>query len=236
LDLWKTGTTPYNVLVTQVSRALEQIEAIHEHLARGEVYRGWRSVPVALSGLAGLLAAMWQSTGATRPIDQVTFTTYWLAVGVVALGIGCAEIVWHYVMHANATERRRSRCVLSQFLPALVAGFVMTLALVRLDVTLVALLPGLWAMLFGVGIFAARPYLPASSGLVATYYWAAGLLLLSRPESLDALSPWTVGGTFGGGQLLAAIVLYFSLERVPRPTGAGAHISTEDPRWKRDAQ
>ena len=31
--------------VTDVSRALEQLDEIHGRLARAEVYRGWRSVP-----------------------------------------------------------------------------------------------------------------------------------------------------------------------------------------------
>jgi hypothetical protein len=195
-----------------VSRALEQIAEIHEHLAKGEVYRGWRSVPVACSGLVGVLAAIWQSTS-FRPVEPWTFTIYWLAVGTVALVVGCSEIGWHYVAHATATDRRRSRQVIGQFLPALVAGALVTGALVRLSPALVALLPGLWALLFGVGIFAARPYIPRASGWVALYYWTAGLLLLWVSSGVDLLSPWAVGGTFGAGQFLAALVLYWNLER-----------------------
>ncbi len=221
--------------MTQVGRALEQIEAIHEHLARGEVYRGWRSAPVAMSGLAGLAAAAWQSASA-QFVEPVSFTVYWLAVGVLALALGCAEIVWHYITHASLTERRRSRCVVSQFLPSLVAGLVITIPLVRLDVSLAALLPGLWAILFGVGVFAARPYLPTASALVACYYWAAGLLLLWRADGLASLSPWTVGGVFGAGQLLAAVVLYVSLERAPRLVLTDVRRSTEDAEWDHDSQ
>ena len=40
-----------------VTRALAQIEAIHDQLAKGEIYRGWRSLPVAASGIVGLAAA-----------------------------------------------------------------------------------------------------------------------------------------------------------------------------------
>src|SRR5215467_7789583 len=47
--------------MTEFSRALEQIAEIHEHLAKTEVYRGWRSLPVASSALVGLAAAAWQS-------------------------------------------------------------------------------------------------------------------------------------------------------------------------------
>jgi hypothetical protein len=198
--------------VPDVGRALEQIAEIHEHLARSEVYRGWRSVPVACSGLVGLAAAAWQST-AERPLDPWTFTMFWLAIGALALIVGCSEIVWHYIVRATPTERRRSRHVIGQFLPALIAGALVTGALMRLSPALVALLPGLWALFFGVGIFAARPYVPRASGWVALYYWTIGLMLLWIARGVDLLSPWAVGATFGTGQLLAAAVLYWNLER-----------------------
>ena len=195
-----------------VGRALEQIAEIHQHLAKGEIYRGWRSLPVASSGLVGIAAAAWQSRTAGA-IDPWNFTVYWLAVGAIALLVGCSEIGWHYVVRASATERRRSREVIGQFLPALVAGALVTGAHVRVGPALATLLPGLWSLFFGVGIFAARPYVPRQSGWVGLYYWTAGLLLLWIPTGPGGLSPWTVGGTFGAGQLLAAAVLYWNLER-----------------------
>lgn len=198
--------------MTDVSRALKQIAEIHEHLAKGEVYRGWRSVPVALSGVVGLAAAAWQSA-ALRPLEPWTFTAYWMAVATFAIVVGCAEIAWHYVRHGTPTERRQSRRVIGQFLPALVAGAFATVAFVRLSPALAALLPGLWALLFGVGVFAARPYVPRASGWVALYYWTAGLALLWSAQDIHTLSPWAVGGTFGVGQFLAAGALYWNLER-----------------------
>lgn len=196
------------------ARALRQIAAIHDHLAKAEVYRGWRPVPMAGSGLVGLAAAWWQSA-VGRPVEPWTFTSYWLATATLAMAVGCAEIVWHYAFQATATERRRTHRVLAQFLPGLVAGALATGALLRLSPALTALLPGLWALFFGVAIFAARPYVPAGSGWVALYYWAAGLLLLWTADGVDALSPWSVGATFGVGQLLAALALYWSEERRP---------------------
>ncbi len=198
--------------MSDVVRALEQIAEIHEHLAKGEIYRGWRSVPVASSGVVGLAAAAWQSSSGQQA-DPWTFTVYWLAVGSVALLVGCSEIAWHFVAHATLNERRRSLQVIGQFLPALVAGALVTGALVRLSPALTQLLPGLWALFFGVGIFSARPYVPRASGWVALYYWTAGLLLLWFSGEMNVQSPWAVGGTFGAGQLLAAGVLYWNLER-----------------------
>lgn len=195
--------------MSDVLRALEQIEAIHEQLAKGEIYRGWRSVPVAASGVVGLGAAALQPGTA----DPWAFVGYWIAVAIVACAVGCAEIAWHYVRHADATDRRRTRLVLGQLLPSLIAGAIATFAILRLTPAPVAILPGLWAMLLGVGIFAARPYLPPACIWTALFYWTVGLVLLWRGAGAESVGPWSIGLTFGVGQLLAAFTLYWTLER-----------------------
>jgi hypothetical protein len=48
---------------------------------------------------------------------------------------------------------------------------------------------------------------------VALYYYAAGFLLLWRAQVPGSLGGWAIGGTFGTGQLLAAVVLWWQLER-----------------------
>jgi len=207
-----------------VSRAVEQIEAIHAQLARASVYRGWRSVPVAASGAIGLAAAAWQSA-AWRPVEPVSFAAYWLVIAVVALVVGCSEIAWRYVARADSGERRQSRRVIAQFLPALVAGALVTGALVRLSPALVTILPGLWALFFGVAIFAASPHVPPAARWVALYYWTAGLALLWTAAGVDTLSPWAVGGTFGVGQFIGAAALYWNLER--RTDGIGNEEGVE---------
>ncbi len=193
------------------AEALDRILEIHQHLARGEVYRGYRPVPVALSGLLGFVAAALQPrvAGAVAPIGYVLF---WTLVAGCAAAIGSVEIVYNYVFRETAFERRTTRLVVGQFAPSVFAGAVVTLALVRFDPVLVALLPGLWAAMFGAAIFAARPYLPRATGWVALYYLCAGAgLLFTAGPALP--SPWAVGGVFGSGQMLAALVLYRNAER-----------------------
>ena len=103
--------------------------------------------------------------------------------------------------------------VLGQFLPGILGAAVLTGSFVHVSPGLVALLPGVWAICFGIGTFSSRPYLPRASGMVALFYFGVGSLLLWT-ASLDApLNGWLVGGTFGAGQLLAALVLYWKLER-----------------------
>jgi len=195
-----------------VPRALDQIAAIHEQIAKGEVYRGYRSLPVAASGLIGFLAA-WLQPAAVGRADPTGFVLYWAAVAVAAALVGSSEIIYAYSVEDSASARRQTRRVVGQFLPSVAGGALITICFTRLGGALVPLLPGIWAFCFGLGTFASRPYLPRASGWVALFYYAAGFLLLWTAHGAEPLSGWWVGGTFGTGQMLGALVLWWNLER-----------------------
>lgn len=201
-----------------VSRALNQIAEIHQQIAKGEVYRGYRPVPVAASGVIGLVAAALQPRHIATQ-DPTAFVVYWSVVAGVAGLVGISELAYNYVVRENAPDRRRTRRVIGQFLPSLLAAVAVTASFVHLSTALVPLLPGIWAICFGIGVFASRPYLPRASGFVALFYYAAGIVLLWRANGLESLGAWWVGGTFGIGQLAAALVLYWHLDRHEQLTG-----------------
>ena len=78
------------------------------------------------------------------------------------------------------------------------------------------MMPGLWMVLFALGVFASARLLPREVFGVAAFYLLAGILTLLI--SCDAargwrLSPWLMGGTFGMGQMALAAILYYRLER-----------------------
>ncbi len=195
-----------------VSRALDQIAEIHQQLAKSEVYRGYRPLPLALSGVAGLVAAIVQprALGANDPIG---FVLYWTTVAVISGAIASSEILYNYVVHEDTFARRRTRRVVAQLAPALAAGAVLSVTFVRLSPALVAVLPGLWSLFFGLGVFASRPYLPRATGVVALFYFVAGLALLWVANTDVPRTAFAVGGTFGTGQLLAAFVLFLNKQR-----------------------
>jgi len=205
-----------------VPRALAQIQAIHEQIAKGEVYRGYRSLPVAASGLLGLLAAWLQPAQAGHG-DPAGFVIYWTAVACLAVLIGTSEIARNYIVHDDAAARRRTRRVIGQFLPSLLGGAIVTASFVHLSTALVPLLPGIWAICFGIGTFASRPYLPRAAGYVALFYYVAGVVLLWIARGPEPLAGWWVGGTFGLGQTFAALVLYWNLERPERAPAIDDH-------------
>lgn len=191
----------------EMHEALRHIDAIQDHLARAEVYRGFRVGGVATAGAIGLIAAALQPW-IVDPGDGVAFVRYWLAVAIASGAVGGGAAVWAYVRREDEYSRRRTRQVFAQFAPCLAAGALVTVALPRFQGD--ALLPGLWALIFGLGIFAVRPHLPRAIGWVGLYYLAAGAFLLLRGGEPTG---WDVGGVFGVGHLGSALVLHVNMER-----------------------
>lgn len=188
-----------------VRDALDRLDQIHDQLARSEVYRGFRVPAVACVGLIGLLAAALQPLA--PGIEGVGFVWYWAAVAVGCALLGTAAAVHAYATREDDFERRRTRRVAAQFLPAALAGAAVTAAVARVP-ELVSFLPSFWAVLFGLGMIATRPHLPDGIGPIGLGYVAAGAFHLMRAYPGAEASGWSVGGVFGVGHLLTAFVLW----------------------------
>ncbi len=198
--------------MSEVHKALGQIASIHEHLARTEVYRGYRAVPLAFSGLTGLLAA-WLQPWVIGGKPASWFVYYWTVVAVIAFTVAMSEGVLHFLHRSTPYQRRRSVHVIGQFIPCLAAGACFAVFMVPCGEVAIRFLPGIWAILFSMGNFASLPYLPRSVFWLALGYFLAGVILLGLAESGQSLSPWGMGLTFGGGNIIAAALMYWSLER-----------------------
>jgi hypothetical protein len=221
----------------EIQRALDQISEIHGHLAKTDVYRGYRAVPVAFAGVLALVVAAVQTRLAGNG-SPLSFVLWWVGVALIGAVTSGGGILYSYVRQESEFARRRTRTAVGQLLPCLVAGAVITVPMTMGGSRCIAFLPGLWAMLFSLGIFASRPYLPRIMGWIALYYLVAGAVLLAMafpPMSgsgwgtdsafevgpSTSLSPWGMGLTFGVGQLLSGIVLYWNLEREDVSQGQG---------------
>jgi hypothetical protein len=69
------------------------------------------------------------------------------------------------------------------------------------------MLPGLWQVIFSLGVFASRASLPRGLFAVGVWYLAAGLATLALSGSAP-FSPLAMAVPFGIGQLLMAFVIY----------------------------
>jgi len=196
----------------RIDRALSQIAEIHRHLAKTEVYRGCSSFPVALTGVFALLGGFLMPRVVPSQ-SPAAFALFWSAIAAVSFGLVMAEVARDYFRRTETTHRRMTRKICEQFVPCVAAGTAVTAAVLVSTGGYVALLPGVWAILYSLGLFSARPYLPRAIGWVALFYLLAGaVLLLSKTTGTGSMA-LRMAATFGPGQLLAALVLYWNLER-----------------------
>jgi hypothetical protein len=198
----------------ELREALSQITEIRSQMARTETFRGYRSGTVALSGLVAFGVAAVQAVWVPDPAADVgRYLGLWISAAAVCVAVWGVEMVLRCRRATLRLTRQMTLLAVEQFSPCMVAGAVLTWAIVRYAAESVWMLPGMWAVIFSLGVFASCRLLPRPVFWVGAYYLGAGLLMLALARGEAALSPWAMVGTFGVGQLLAAAVLYFTLER-----------------------
>lgn len=194
--------------------ALAQITAIRSQIARTETFRGYRSATVAFSGLLALGGAGLQSVWLPQPQESVgAYLSLWVGLAAVCLVAVGAELAARCYRATSPLRRQITLLAVEQFLPCVVAGGLLTGAIVVFAQESLWMLPGLWAILFSLGVFASCRLLPRQTFWAGVYYMAAGVAALAFARGDAALSPWAMVGTFGVGQLLTAVILYVTLER-----------------------
>ena len=148
-------------------------------MARTELFRGYRAAPVAFSGVLAFGAALVQGAWLPNPEGQApAYLALWLGAAVVSGVLSGVGMVMRRRRPAAGWERRKTWLAVEQFLPCLAAGGLLTLAVARSVPEAFPLLPGLWQILFSLGIFASCRQLPRATLGVAGFYLTTGLLCL----------------------------------------------------------
>ncbi len=194
--------------------ALAQIAEIRQQVTRTELVRGYRALPAAFSGLLAFAAALAQTLWLPDPAQNLSgYFSLWLGVAGISILASIMEMAWFCRRSGSALERTKSLMALGQLLPSIVAGALLLVIVSRFAPEALWMLPGLWSMLFSLGLFACWRQLPRGLVVVAAFYLVAGLACLAWAQGEAAFSPWALGLPFGLGQLAAATILYWTLER-----------------------
>jgi hypothetical protein len=191
----------------ELDRALLDINFVRGHIARTTQFKGYGPLTLAATGLFALgvaaLEAQLPGRFHARPLE---FIAIWSATAAVAvILIGMEAVVRSRRLHVGmAAEMLQS--AIEQFLPAVTAGVLIAFALARWSPGSLWMLPGLWQIVFSLGVFSTARILPRAVVIVGIWYLGCGLACLALGQS-DPFSPWSMGIPFGGGQLLVACIL-----------------------------
>jgi len=200
--------------MSELRRALAQINTIRNQVARGTQFRGYGPRTVAASGVLALIVAALQArTAPGFSRDALGFVEVWAAVAAVSAGISAWETITRSRRVHFGFAREMINSAVEQFLPAVAVGMLLTVVLLRCAPQVVWMLPGLWAISFSLGVFASCRFLPRPMFVVGLWYLAAGLVCLVIASASRELSPWAMGIPFGVGQLLVAVTLGHGYEK-----------------------
>ena len=197
-----------------LQEALSQISEIRQQVARSETFRGYRAAPVAFSGLVACLAAALQNTLVADPnSNPAIYLGLWIGAALLSMLVTGVAMYCYCKQSTSSLSRTNTKLAVGQFLPSVIAGGLLTVALYCQAQECLWMLPGLWSILFSLGIFASYRLLPRATFWVAVFYLTAGVLCLVWAKDDFAYSPWAMGLPFGLGQFLSAGILYWTLER-----------------------
>jgi hypothetical protein len=199
--------------MTELRQALDDISAIRTQVARGTQFRGYGPLSVASSGVLALLVAAAQSHWAAGSNQGLkTFLDVWIATAAVAVFLSALETIFRARRVHLGLAMEMIQAAAEQFLPSIVVGLLLTVVLLRIAPQDSWMLPGLWEVIFSLGVFASCRFLPRQMFGVGAWYLTAGLVCLLVASGHHALSPWAMGIPFGIGQLLVAAVLRYGFE------------------------
>jgi hypothetical protein len=195
-----------------LDRALADIAAIRTQVARGSEFRGYGPMTVAATAIlavaAGAAQNAWLSNAATEPVGYLML---WIATALVCvILIGTETIARTRRIHSGIADEM-IHAATEQFIPAGVAGALLTFVLFRTAPQSLWMLPGLWQIIFSLGFLASCRSLPKPMFAVGVWYLASGLACLAFANGDHALSPWAMALPFGVGQLMMAAILYWGV-------------------------
>jgi hypothetical protein len=193
--------------MNDLHKALGDITSIRRQMARTTEFRGYGPATLASTGVIAMLAAVAQQIWLRDPAGHIlVYLGIWMTTAALSAGlIGTQMVMRAQRVHSGIADEM-IRMAVEQFLPAAGAGAMVTFVLVERAGGAVWILPGMWQVIFSIGVFSSCRFLPRFMLLAGAWYLAIGLFMIGLGDS-RALAPWTMGLAFGAGQLLVAAIL-----------------------------
>jgi hypothetical protein len=198
--------------MNDLNRALGEITSIRRQMARTAEFRGYGPATLASTGVFALLAAAAQTRWLPDPANHIlSYLAIWTATAILSASLIAVQ-TWTRSrrMHSGMADEM-IRMAVEQFLPSVGAGALVTLVLIRFVPNAVWMLPGIWQVIFSLGVFASCRFLPRPMAAAGVWYLLTGLFCVALADT-RALNPWAMGIPYGAGQMLVAAILHCAAE------------------------
>ena len=196
--------------MNDLNKALGDISSIRRQVARTTEFRGYGPATLAATGAFAVSAAAAQAVWLPDPTRNIpAYLAVWIATAVVSSSLIATQMFARARRIHSGMADEMMRMAVEQFLPSVGAGGLMTFLLVRFVPSGLWMLPGMWQVIFSLGVFSSCRFLPRPMVAAGFWYMLTGAVCIALGDN-RALSPWAMGIPYGAGQLLVAGVLLFN--------------------------
>ncbi len=191
-------------------RALGDIDTIRRQVANTTEFRGYGPATLATTAVFALIAGAVQQICLPEAGKHVAaYLAIWVSTALISAALTGVQMHTRARRMHSALSDEMIRMAVEQFLPSIVAGLLVTAVLLGSAPQNSWMLPGLWQMIYSLGIFSSCRFLPRAMLAAGGWYLVTGLACMALGDA-RALSPFAMGVPFGVGQFLVAGVLMFA--------------------------
>ena len=191
-------------------KALGDIQTIRRQMARSTEFRGYGPATLVGTSAMALVAAATQAVLLPDPANHIAgYLRIWLSTAILSAALAAAQMFTRSRRIHSEMSDEMIRTAVEQFLPSALASLLLTIVLVRYVPAALWMLPGIWQLIFSLGVFSSCRFLPRPMLAAGAWYLLTGLICISLGDA-RALSPWAMGIPYAAGQLLVAGILFFA--------------------------
>lgn len=199
--------------MTDLNRALVDIRNIRRQVAQATEFRGYGPLTLSATAVLALLAGIVQSRWLPEPANfPVQYVALWLTTALLCAALIASQMIGRAKRLHSGMADEMIRMAVAQFLPAAIAGAIVPFVLLRVPGDVFWMLPGLWQIIFSLGVFASCRSLPRPMMLVGAWFLITGLAYVALGD-VRALAPATMSGAYAIGMMLVAAIHYLSAQK-----------------------
>jgi hypothetical protein len=201
--------------MTDLNQALVDIRSIRRQVAQTSEFRGYGPLTLSATAVIALIAGAaqfhWVPEPSTHPGQ---YAALWLTTGVLCAALIATQMLTRADRLHSGMADEMIRMAVMQFLPAAIAGVILPFVLLHVTQAVFWLLPGLWQIIFGLGVFASCRCLPRPMLLAGVWFLLTGFVCILLGGT-RALAPGSMSCVYAVGMAYVAAVHYFSAKKVP---------------------
>ncbi len=199
--------------MTDLNRALVDIRSIRRQVAQTTEFRGYGPLTLSATALLALFAGAFQSRCLPDPQARpAQYVAIWFTTAICSAALIATQMLARAKRLHSGMEDEMVRVAVVQFLPAGIAGSILPFVLLHAGGGVFWMLPGLWQIIFSLGVFASCRSMPKPMYLVGAWFLITGFGCLVLGDA-RALAPATMSYPYAAGMACVAAVQCFSARK-----------------------